>query len=93
MPSKLTMERFLQAIHNHRTIGCAMLITEGFHPKIVYAKADKASRKGYIDCGVTIQHCWLTTKGEERLAAMRDPSLAVTIVAAPSGSTAAMGAR
>lgn len=39
--------------------------------KVCYAAAERASRRGLIDYGVSIRWAWPTQKGEELLAAVR----------------------
>jgi hypothetical protein len=57
------MREFLWAVHDHGVNAREHLITQGHHPAVIYAKAEKASRKGYTDFGVVADRPWLTAKG------------------------------
>lgn len=43
------------------------LLDAGHHPAVIEAKAEKASRKDYIDYGSSIRSAWLTDKGRKFL--------------------------
>jgi predicted esterase len=62
------MKHFLEAVAEHRTVAREALLAEGYHHKVVYAKAEKAARKGYTDFGVVADRPWLTDKGREFLS-------------------------
>lgn len=64
---KLTMDTFLGAVLIHRTGAREYLIDAGYHPSVIYAKAEKAARKGYTEYGVVADRCWLTDAGTEFL--------------------------
>lgn len=66
--SPLTMDEYLKAVRDHGTDSREYLLAEGFHPRVIYAKAEKAARKGYIDYGVIADRGWLTRKGIEFIA-------------------------
>lgn len=66
--SGLTMRHFLAVVATHDISAREQLYAEGFHPNVVYAKAVKAARKGYVEAGVIDDRCWLTPKGEATLA-------------------------
>ena len=69
----LTMQHFLVtfAVHgfdaeapdapNARSV----LLQQGYHHKVITAKAEKASRKGYYDYGVVADGGWITDKGRD----------------------------
>lgn len=59
----MEMVEFLSAVREHQTRVREVLIEQGHHPSVVYAKAEKAARKGYTDYGVTADRPWLTDKG------------------------------
>lgn len=59
----LTMAHFLAAVRDHVTDAREVLLAEGHHPNVVYAKAEKAARKGYTDYGVVADRPWLTDAG------------------------------
>ena len=63
----LTMAEFLTAVSRHGTDAREALIDQGVHPSVIYAKAEKASGKGYTVCGVHPDRCWLTEKGRTYL--------------------------
>lgn len=61
---KLTMFIFLLYLD----IGGTPADLEKFYPwKVVRAKADKATRKGYMEYGLTYRYGWITEKGREKL--------------------------
>lgn len=68
--SHLTMLDFLLAVEAHGIDTREVLIAEGHHPKVIYAKAAKASRKGYTDYGVVADRPWLTPLGERYIEVM-----------------------
>lgn len=64
---KLTMRRYLEAVEADPQMAVHTLIAEGYHHKVVIAKAEKASSKGYTDYGTSAWFSWLEPKGEEYL--------------------------
>jgi hypothetical protein len=64
---KLTMRHFLHVVWAYRTDAREQLLAEGFHPKVIEAKAEKAARKGYTEYGVVVDRPWLTATGAEYL--------------------------
>lgn len=69
---KLTMEAFLRAVEAHAQEGTHVLIDQGYPPKVVYAKAQKAASKGYYEYGVSLPYGWLTPEGRRFLAEHSD---------------------
>ena len=61
------MREFLLAVREHEVMAREHLIASGHHPKVVYAKAEKAAGKGYTQYGVVADRPWLTDKGIEFL--------------------------
>jgi hypothetical protein len=61
------MEAFLRAVAEYGVYAREHLLAEGYHWKVINAKALKASRKGYYDFGVVADRGWLTAKGKEML--------------------------
>jgi hypothetical protein len=66
--STLSMREFLEEVAVDGIGARERLIDRGHHPNVVYAKALKASRKGYTDYGVVADRCWLEPKGRAFLA-------------------------
>ena len=66
--SDLTMWHFLETVRDQRGQTRSALLAEGFHPRVIEAKAEKASRKGYTEYGVVVDRPWLTAKGHAFLA-------------------------
>lgn len=60
----LPMEHFLQVVQEHTVNTRDVLLAQGYHANVIWAKADKAGRKGYISWGVVMDRPWLTEKGE-----------------------------
>ena len=50
--------------------GSNELVSVGFHPKVVMAKAEKAARKGYLEYGSNPWYGWVTDEGREFLNIM-----------------------
>lgn len=74
MSGDLTMLHFLAVVRDHRISTLEVLLAEGFHPKVIYAKAEKAARKGYTDYGVVADRPWLTPLGSTFLSAAPNPA-------------------
>jgi len=53
-------------------------LADRFPAKVVLAKMDKLLDKGLVDYGVSLRTSWLTSKGEEALAAAEASSSEVT---------------
>ena len=68
---KLEMTRFLKAVDVYGVEAREHLIAVGFHKNIIYAKAEKAARKGYTDYGLIADRPWLTDKGNAALSVSR----------------------
>lgn len=64
----LTMDEYLRVVAEYGTESKDVLLARGVHPNVLYAKAQKASRKGYTDYGVVADRPWLTDKGRAFLA-------------------------
>lgn len=64
----MTMQEFLEAVTDHGVSTPEVLITRGYHPKVIEAKAEKAARQGYINYGVAVDRPWLTEEGQLFLA-------------------------
>jgi len=67
MTAELTMQHFLEVVRDHSTHAREVLLEEGFHPNVIYRKAEKAGRKGYTEWGVIVDRPWLTPEGREFL--------------------------
>ena len=65
----LTMAEFLAAVADHGVVAREHLIAAGYHHRVVYAKAEKAARRGYTGYGVVADRPWLTDAGRDFLAA------------------------
>lgn len=63
MAAELPMLVFLRAVQEHGVGTREALIEAGHHPKVIDAKAVKASAKGYTEFGVVADRPWLTDKG------------------------------
>jgi hypothetical protein len=74
MPERLTMTEFLTAVKYHKTTAREVLVGAGHHPNVVYAKAEKAARKGYTEYGVVADRPWLTSAGEAFLTNRESPT-------------------
>lgn len=59
----LDLTTWLQAIADHQTGAREYLIEQGYHPNVIYAKAEKSARRGYTEYGVVADRPWLTDKG------------------------------
>jgi hypothetical protein len=68
---KLSMRHFLAVVAEHGFGAREVLIAQGFHPNVVYRKAEKAERKRYTDSGVVVDRPWLTDAGRAYLASDR----------------------
>ncbi len=68
----LDMTRFLETVNVYGVEAREHLIVAGFHPKVIYAKAEKAAAKGYTDYGVVADRPWLTSKGRTVLGITED---------------------
>lgn len=67
-PLKLTMVEYLTAVAEHGTDAYEVLIGLGHHPNVVMAKAEKADRRRYTDCGVSPRRGWLIQHGADFLS-------------------------
>ena len=67
MADRLTMVEFLRVVDAHSTSTREALLAKGYHPAVITAKAEKASRKGYTDYGVAPDRPWLTVAGRKFL--------------------------
>lgn len=65
---KLTMIHFLRTVNTRGMIAREELIREGYNPKSIYRKAEKAASKGYTEFGVVADRPWLTPKGKMFIA-------------------------
>ena len=65
--SDLSMTEFLLTVRDFGMQAEETLIDFGHQPKVVMAKAERASRRGYTDSGTVPTRCWLTPKGESYL--------------------------
>lgn len=65
--SELSIAHYLRTIADHGIYAWEQLLAEGHHPKVIVAKAEKAIRKGYIECGVSARRTWLTDQGRDFL--------------------------
>ena len=64
----LPMTEYLLAVEMFGTRAFEIMVSEGVHPNVAYAKAEKAARKGYTDYGTSPRGSWLTDKGRAFLA-------------------------
>lgn len=71
MNHPLTMQHFLSVVVQHRTSTREHLLAEGYHPNVIYRKAEKASMKGYTDFGVIADRPWIEPAGLAYLVAVR----------------------
>lgn len=60
---RLTMAEFLWSVDHYGLEAREVLVELGHHPKVIYAKAEKAARKGYTEYGVVADRPWLTRAG------------------------------
>lgn len=65
----LDLTTWLQAVAEHGSSAREHLITQGHHPNVIYAKAEKSARRRYTDYGVIADRPWLTDKGRAWLVA------------------------
>jgi len=64
---RLTMLEYLEAIDGHQMDAYETLLARGYHPEVIVAKAEKAIRKGYAECGVSERRSWIEEPGREFL--------------------------
>jgi hypothetical protein len=74
MSEKLTMTEFLAVVRDWQTATREALKARGYHPNVIYAKAEKAARKGYTEYGVVADRPWLTSAGEAFLTNRESPT-------------------
>lgn len=65
--NELTMREYLAAVAEHGVDAYEVLTERGHHPKVIVAKAKRASAKGYTDYGVSERRAWIEPKGREFL--------------------------
>lgn len=67
----LPMAHFIETVQQYGIDTREALLAQGFHPKVITAKAEKAARLGLTEYGVVADRPWLTTEGKRRLLAAR----------------------
>lgn len=67
MTEALTMGEYLEAVATQGLDAFESLVAQGYHPKVVMAKAEKASKRQYTDYGVSPKFSWITQRGWEYL--------------------------
>ena len=75
-PLFLSMHLWLNVVGEYGMDARDKLIEDGFHPKVIYAKAEKSARKGYTNFGTVADRCWLTDAGRVYLAQNALPAVA-----------------
>ena len=65
---RLTLRDYLLALDEHGIDAAGVLHAQGYHPKVIIAKAEKASKKGYSNFGVSPWHSWIEDRGRAFLA-------------------------
>lgn len=69
--TSLSMFHFLEVVAEHTANSRDVLLAEGFHHKVVTAKAEKAARLRYTQFGVVADRPWLTERGRAFLVRHR----------------------
>lgn len=65
---KLDMHHFLAVVAEYGALQAReALLAEGYHPKVILRKAEKAADKGYTEYGVSVDRCWLRAEGVTHL--------------------------
>lgn len=60
---RLTMLHFLERVKAHGIDAKEILIDDGFHPNVIYGKAEKAARRQYYEYGTIADRGWLLPAG------------------------------
>ncbi|MCP4902002.1 MAG: hypothetical protein GY906_33980 [bacterium] len=67
MVPKLTMESYLQTVHDHGLKAFEELQFRGFHNATIVRKSQKAAQRGYTDYGIASHRAWITELGKKFL--------------------------